>query len=79
MAKLYFRYGAVGSAKSLNLLAVAHAYRQQDKPVILVKPKIDVRFGEETIASRAGLKQDADLLVDDATNETVAAGMIVKT
>ena len=29
MAKLYFRYGAVGSAKTLNLLAVAHNYQQQ--------------------------------------------------
>ena len=31
MAKLYFRYGTVGSAKTLNLLAVAHNYRQQGK------------------------------------------------
>ena len=29
MAKLYFRFGTVGSAKTLNLLAVAHNYRQQ--------------------------------------------------
>ena len=29
MAKLYFRYGTVGSAKTMNLLAVAHNYRQQ--------------------------------------------------
>jgi thymidine kinase len=64
MAKLYFRYGAVGSAKTLNLLAVAHAYRQQDKKVFLIKPRLDTRFGESVIRSRAGLTQDADLLVD---------------
>ena len=29
MAKLYFRYGTVGSAKTLNLIAVAHNYVQQ--------------------------------------------------
>lgn len=67
MAKLYFRYGAVGSAKSLNLLAVAHAYRQQGKDVFLMKPEIDVRFGAQEIASRAGLSKDADLLLTDKT------------
>lgn len=64
MAKLYFRYGAVGSAKTLNLLAVAHAYRQQEKRVYLIKPRVDDRFGAAVIRSRAGLTQDADLLVD---------------
>lgn len=67
MAKLYFRYGAVGSAKTLNLLAVAHAYRQQQKRVYLVKPSIDTRFGAGVIGSRAGLFQEADRLVDDET------------
>lgn len=65
MAKLYFRYGAVGSAKTLNLLAVAHAYRQQQKRVYLMKPRIDTRFGIGIIGSRAGLFQEADLLLDD--------------
>lgn len=64
MAKLYFRYGTVGSAKTLNLLAVAHNYRQQGKHVILIKPALDTRFGERLIKSRAGLEQQADLLVD---------------
>ncbi len=68
MAKLYFRYGAVGSAKTLNLLAVAHAYRQQGKRVYLVKPQIDDRFGEGIIRSRAGLQEEADLLVSDETD-----------
>ena len=34
MGKLYFRYGTVGSAKTLNLLAVAHNYKQQNKDVL---------------------------------------------
>lgn len=67
MAKLYFRYGTVGSAKTLNLLAVAHAYQQQDKRVYLIKPRIDTRFGAEVIRSRAGLTRDADLLVDETS------------
>ena len=67
MAKLYFRYGTVGSAKTLNLLAVAHNYRQQGKKVVLIKPGLDTRFGEDSIKSRAGLEQQADMLVDATT------------
>lgn len=63
MAKLYFRYGAVGSAKTLNLLAVAHSYGQQGKKVLLLKPELDSRFGSTTIKSRAGLSQEADFLL----------------
>lgn len=63
MAKLYFRYGTMGSAKTLNLLAVAHNYRSQNKKVLLLKPILDDRFGKESIKSRAGLVQDADILV----------------
>lgn len=62
MAKLYFRHGTVGSAKTLNLLAVAHNYRQQGKEVLLVKPELDTRFGQDIIKTRAGLEMKADVL-----------------
>ncbi|MBA3818390.1 MAG: thymidine kinase [Deltaproteobacteria bacterium] len=65
MAKLYFRYGTMDSAKSMNLLAVAHNYRKQGKRVLLVKPRLDVRFGVAKISSRCGLEAEADLMVDD--------------
>lgn len=64
MAKLYFRHGTMDSAKTLNLLAVAHNYRSQGKRVLLLKPRLDDRFGAAAIASRAGLHAEADLLVD---------------
>ncbi|MBI5346197.1 MAG: thymidine kinase [Chlamydiae bacterium] len=67
MAKLYFRHGTVGSAKTLNLLAVAHNYKQQGKKVCLVKPLMDIRFGKDKIRSRAGLEMLADVLVDSST------------
>lgn len=63
MAKLYFRHGTVGSAKTLNLLAVAHNYRQQGKKILLMKPDLDTRFGKEQIKSRAGLEMQADVLI----------------
>jgi thymidine kinase len=62
MAKLYFRYGTMDSAKSMNLLAVAHNYRKQGKKVLLLKPKLDDRFGSTKIASRSGLEAEADYM-----------------
>jgi thymidine kinase len=67
MAKLYFRYGTMASGKTLILLAVAHAYEQQGKRVLLLKPRIDTRFEKAIVRSRAGLEKDADVLVDEDT------------
>jgi thymidine kinase len=67
VAKLYFRYGTMDSAKSMNLLAVAHNYRKQGKRVVLVKPRLDTRFGAAKVSSRSGLEADADILVDEET------------
>ncbi|MEJ7599518.1 MAG: thymidine kinase [Kofleriaceae bacterium] len=67
MAKLYFRYGTMDSAKSMNLLAVAHNYRKQGKRVLLVKPRLDTRFGTGVISSRSGLEAEADLLIEHDT------------
>jgi thymidine kinase len=67
MAKLYFRHGTMGSAKTLNLLAVAHNYRAQGKRVLLLKPKLDDRFGARDVASRAGLRAEADILLEEGS------------
>ena len=77
MAKLYFRYGAVGSAKTLNLLAVAHNYRQQNKRILILKPALDTRFGANQVRSRAGLEQEADIVLgsNDMIDETKLAGV----
>src|SRR5262245_21839485 len=52
------------SAKTLNLLAVAHNYRKQGKRALLAKPRLDDRFGAGTIRSRSGLEADAHLRID---------------
>lgn len=65
MAKLYFRYGTMDSAKSMNLLAVAHNYRKQGKRILLIKPRLDTRFGNTKIASRSGLEAEADVMLDE--------------
>jgi len=73
VAKLYFRYGTVCSAKTLNLLAVAHNYEAQGKHVIVMKPKLDTRFGEGVVASRAGLSAKAHVLLDSAKLPPIAS------
>ncbi len=57
----------MGSAKTLNLLAVAHSYQLQNKKVMVLKPQLDTRFAEGTVRSRSGLEKPADLLVTEGT------------
>ena len=68
MPKLYFRYGAMNSSKTANLLMVAHNYRSQGKNILLMKPSIDTRFGESVIASRAVGGMNADIVIFPDTN-----------
>ena len=58
MAKLFFRYGAMGSSKTANALMVEYNYRERGKQALLAKPKIDTREGEKVISSRIGLKKE---------------------
>lgn len=67
MAKLFFRYGAMNSGKSTNLLQVAHNYEENGMKVIIVKPKIDTK-GNDKIISRIGVERKADLLIDKESN-----------
>lgn len=64
MAKLFFKYGTVFSAKSLNLIATAHNYETQGKRVLLLIPKIDTR-SEGFVVTRAGLKLPAEVIGKD--------------
>lgn len=55
MARLYFRYGAMGSSKTANALMVAYNYAEKGQCALLVKPSIDTRDGQGVVASRIGL------------------------
>ena len=61
MAKLYFRYGAMGSSKTANALMVEYNYYERGKKALLVKPKLDSRDGDYTIRSRIGLAKEGIL------------------
>lgn len=67
MAQLYYRYGAMNSGKSIEILKVAHNYEEQDKPVILFTSAIDDRDKVGQIASRIGLNRTA-IPIGDNTN-----------
>ena len=55
MAKLYFRYGVMGSSKSANALMVRYNYEERGQRALMVKPAIDQREGESVVNSRIGL------------------------
>lgn len=55
MAKLYFRYGAMGSSKTANALMVHFNYTERGQRALLLKPSVDERDGKSVIRSRIGL------------------------
>ncbi|MEE4302025.1 MAG: thymidine kinase [Pseudomonadales bacterium] len=67
MAKLYFRHGTMSSGKTLNLLAVAHNYENKGERIVVIRPRLDTRFGADAVQSRVGLAREADVLVDPDT------------
>lgn len=64
MAKLYFRYGAMGSSKTANALMVDYNYEERGKRPLLVKPRLDNRDGNCVIRSRMGLSKECGFLDD---------------
>ena len=60
MAKLYFRYGAMGSSKTANALMVRYNYLERGQKVYLLKPKIDNRDGERVVRSRIGVEAECE-------------------
>ncbi len=65
MAKLYFKYGAMNSGKSIEIIKVAHNYEEQKKPVRLYTSAVDHRSGVGYIASRTGFERQAEIIYDD--------------
>ncbi|MCL2248199.1 MAG: thymidine kinase [Oscillospiraceae bacterium] len=69
MAKLYFRYGAMNSGKTANLLMVADNYINQEKNVIILKPDKDTRWGMAgEVKSRAIVTSQPAALINDSLN-----------
>ena len=65
MAKLYFRYGVMGSSKSAQALITKFNYEEQGMRVWLIKPAADTRYGKDIVRSRIGLEQTGDVITEE--------------
>ena len=61
MAKLYFKYGAMGSSKTATALITKYNYEERGMKVLLLKPSADSRDGKGVIRSRVGLQSEAEV------------------
>ena len=59
MSKLYFRYGAMGCGKTMQLLQVAFNYEERGHKVLVMKPKTDTKNGEKLL-TRIGPEREVD-------------------
>lgn len=59
MAQLFFRYGAMSSGKTIEILKVAHNYEAQGRKIALMTSGVDDRSGVGTVASRIGIQRTA--------------------
>lgn len=62
MAKLYFKYGAMGSSKTAQALITKFNYEERGMRVWLIKPSTDSRDGENMIRSRMGLASEVRVI-----------------
>ena len=65
MAKLYFKYGAMGSSKSAQALITQFNYEELGMSVWLIKPSVDDRDGKNIIRSRIGLQRTAQIIAPE--------------
>ena len=67
MAKLYFRYGAMGCGKTRDIIKVWYNYKEKGKDAIIIKPGIDTK-GNDKIVSRDNSELKTDYLIKKEDN-----------
>ena len=65
MAKLYFKYGAMGSSKTAQALITKYNYEENDLKVWLIKPSADTRDGVSVLRSRIGLEAQVEVIAPE--------------
>ena len=65
MAKLYFKYGTMGSSKTAQALITKFNYEERDMKVLLLKPANNTREGESVVRSRIGLSAPCIMVPSD--------------
>ena len=66
MAKMYFRYAAMGGGKTLHLLQVVNNYERLQKKCLVAKPSIDSK-AQDKVQTRLGLERKCDFLINENT------------
>lgn len=64
MAKLYFKYGAMGSCKTINAITTVYNYKEKGQKALFAKTELDKRDGKFVVRSRIGLESECVLLGD---------------
>ena len=67
MAKLYFRYGAMGCGKTMQLLQVAFNYEERGHKVCVIKPKTDTKNGTKLL-TRIGPERETNFCFERSTD-----------
>ncbi len=65
MAKLYFKYGTMGSGKSLELIRVSYNYIERGQNILLLSSSLDTRSGKNIIKSRTGIEMSCISIYED--------------
>ena len=77
MAKLYFRYGAMGSSKTANAIMVQYIYHERGQKALMLKPRLETRDGEKTVRSRSGLSAPCEYVEDLDTIDVSAYDCLI--
>lgn len=78
MAQLFFKYGAMNSGKTIEILKVAHNYEEQGKQVMLFTSALDTRDGVGYISSRIGLRREAIAINSETNIYQVVSKQVIK-
>lgn len=75
MAQLFFKYGAMNSGKSIEILKVAHNYEEQNKPVIIMTSSVDNRENIGVVSSRIGFSRTGTPIFEETDLLAVIRGL----
>ncbi len=77
MAKLYFRYGAMGSSKTANAIMVQYNYMERGQRVLMLKPRLENRDGAVIVRSRCGLETQCRYVEDVTAEDAKGYGCVI--
>lgn len=75
MAKLYFKFGAMGCSKTAQALITKFNYEEKNMKVLLLKPSVDTRDGADVVRSRIGLEAKAVVVKPEDDVYALFAGL----